>query len=73
MFNNIHEILFLIAQDFVRLTPLQQVNVGIRLEICGVDAAVLPTDEIGLVIFKAAYEKGKIPGLVKEMRQYLYE
>lgn len=73
MINNMHEILFLVARDFVQLTPLQQINVGIRLQVCGVDAALLPTDTIGEVIFKTAYEKGKIPEMVKEMRQYLYE
>lgn len=73
MLNNTQEILFLVARDFVQLTPLQQINVGIRLQICGVDAAMLPVHTIGETIFKAAYTRGKIPELVREMRQYLYE
>ena len=73
MLNNPYEILFLVARDFVQLTTLQQINIGIRLKICGVDAAMLPVDQISEVIFKTAYERGKIPELVKEMRQHLYE
>lgn len=71
--NSPYELLFLVARDFVQLTPLQQINVGIRLEVCGVDAGMLPVETIGEVIFKADYQKHKIPDLIKEMRQYLYE
>lgn len=73
MLNNTTEILFLVARDFVQLTPLQQVNVGMKLELCGVDAAMLPPEDIGVMIFKSAYKKGKIPSLLREMRHYLYE
>ena len=73
MVNNTHEILFLVARDFVQLTPLQQINIGIKLQLCGVDAAMLPVDNIGEVIFKAAYDKKKLPEMVREMRPYLYE
>lgn len=73
MLNNIHEILFMVAQDFVKLTPLQQINVGIRIEVCGAEAGALPIEEIGETIFKSAYNQNKIQALVKEMRQYLYE
>lgn len=73
MINNIHEILFLVARDFVQLSPLQQINVGIRLKLCGVEVTLLPHGDISERIFKAAYEKNKIPEMVKEMRQFLYE
>jgi hypothetical protein len=73
MLNNTQEILFLVARDFVQLTPLQQINIGIRLEVCGVDAAMLAHEKLPEMIFKMAYERGKIRELVTEMRQYLYE
>lgn len=74
MINNLYEILFLVARDFVQLTPLQQINIGLKLELCGVEiAATLPPESIDEMIFKTAYEKGKIPDMMKEMRQFLYE
>lgn len=74
MLNNVPSILLLIAQDFIQLTPYQQISVGIKLKLCGVEAsATVPIEDAGVQIFKAAYEKGKIPALVKEIRQMLYE
>lgn len=71
--NNSHELLFLVARDFIKLDALQQINIGIKLDVCGIDAALLPVEEISEVVFKAAYERNKIPALIKEMRYYLYE
>lgn len=73
MLNSAHEILFLVARDFVQLTPIQKMNIAIRLHLCGVEIATLPADDMGQMIFKMAYQRGKIPDLVKEMRPLLYE
>jgi hypothetical protein len=74
MMNSINEILFLVARDFVQLKPLQQINIGIKLELVGVEVATyLDHTVIAETIFTKAYQKNKIPELVKEMRNYLYE
>lgn len=73
MLKNLNEILFAVARDFVELTPLQQINVGIRLKVCGAEAALMSTEQVGEYVFRLAYQNGKIPALVREMKTYLYE
>lgn len=73
MLNNTHELLFLVAKDFIQLSPLQQVNIGIRLKLCGVEISMLKPEDISAFIFKAAYDNQKMTHLIKEIRPLLYE
>lgn len=72
--NDTHEMLFLVARDFVQLTPIEQVSIGMKLGLVGVEIAMeVNKDMIAESIFSKAYYHKRIPDLVKEMRPYLYE
>lgn len=72
MFNS-HSLLFMVAQDFVQLNALQQMNIGIKLEVVGVETAMLQPQAMAELVFANSYKMGKMPDLIREMRNYLYE
>lgn len=71
---NAHDMLFLVARDFVQLNSLQQRNIGIKLGLAGVGIfANSSDDEVAHMVFSLAYKNKKISELVRLMRPYLYE
>ncbi len=71
---NIQHILYMVARDFVQLSFHEQKQIGMKLGLVHV-SIIMNTDveSVTQTIFAKAYQNKKIPELVKEMRQYLYE
>lgn len=71
---NVHDMLFLVARDFVQLSSLQQRNIGVKLGLAGICVFSHASDDhVQDMVFSLAYKNKKIPELVKLMRPYLYE
>lgn len=71
--NDTQELLFLVARDFVQLSTLQQVNIGLKLKLVTVEATLWEPAKVAETIFSKAYQQKCIPALVQEMRTRLYE
>lgn len=67
------ELLFLVARDFVQLSTLQQVNIGLKLKLVTVEATMWEPKKVADTVFAKAYQQRLIPQLVQEMRIRLYE
>jgi len=64
----------MVARDFVQLTSFEQKNIGMKLGLVHVSIVTdKDKEKVAQTIFSKAYKSKKIPELVKEMRQYLYE
>ena len=72
MKNDSAEILFLVAQDFLKLSHNEQLKIGIKLKLFDTNAAFWAPKTVEETVFRLCYKNNLIPVLVKEMYQILY-
>jgi hypothetical protein len=67
--NDTHELLFLVATQFLELNYMQKLNIGMRLKL--IDFSSLAKDEktIDDMVFANAYKNGMIAKLVVEIEK----
>lgn len=62
-----HEMLFLIAVEFVNLTDKQKLEIGMKLGLVDLNAYCYPSQALSEIIFTNAYKKNKIYKLIQEI------
>lgn len=73
MKNEESQLLFLIAQDFLKLNNLQQISIGQKLKILDLNAAFWAPKTVEETVFTMAYKDNKLIDLVRETHKALYD
>lgn len=68
-----HELLFLIADEFLQLTDLQQLNVGVRLGLIDFGGFCRTPQVIQETVFRNAYKRNMLAKLVVEIGKAKHE
>lgn len=67
------QILFLVAQEFLKLTNLQQIKIGQKLKILDLNACFWAPKTVEEVVFVQAYKNNQMIELIRETNNVLYE
>jgi hypothetical protein len=67
--NDTHELLFLIANEFLELNFVQKLNVGLKLNLIDFKGFCRTEKAIEEMVFVRAYKKGIMSQLVKEIEK----
>jgi hypothetical protein len=73
MANDTHELLFLVASEFVELNHLQKMNIGVRLKLIDFGGFCRTEASIEEMVFCNAFRKNMISQLVEEIQRIKYE
>lgn len=71
--NDSHELLFLIATEYVTLNHLQKMNIGLRLGLIDFGGFCRTEKAIEEMVFANAYKKNMIAKLVAEIQRVKHE
>lgn len=69
MNNDTHEMLFLVANEFLTLDNHQKLKIGLKLGLVGVAALMYSPNHLEEMVFSMAYKKNKLALLVKEIQR----
>lgn len=73
MRNESHELLFIVASEFIELNHNQQRQVGFRLGLIDFNALCMSSTTIEEMIFTNAYSQNKMFKLVTEIQKIKHE
>ena len=71
--NDSHEILFLVASEFLELNHLQKMNIGLKLKLIDFGGFCRTEKAIEEMVFATAYKKNMLAKLVEEIQRVKHE
>jgi uncharacterized protein (DUF4213/DUF364 family) len=67
MENNLHETLFAMATEFLKLSDNEKLSLGLKLGVINLNAVMLPSSQLSERVFANAYRMNKLYDLIKEI------
>lgn len=67
--NDTHELLFLVATEFIDLSDRQRLEIGLKLGLVNIAAACYSPKHLEEQVFANAFKQNKMASLIKEIEK----